>query len=243
MIERLGGIPRQLTPRERLWIENFHAGETPASLRFSSDYLKTLHSGDKVLEVGCAFGRVANFLVRNKDVVVTGVDINPAEIAAAQEHGDNPNVKFEVMDGTQLEYPDNSFNAVVMSGVIGGVELEVRKELLKEALRVVRPGGTVAVAEFKMNLGDPKRVKKYEDDERETGEWGSRIIKRGAKILFIARHFMEGELEKLFSDTGFSSIELREDLIETAGIVDGIVESRRQYTVWGTKPLEGPLAK
>lgn len=231
--------PIQLTPYEKFWIENFHAHETPASLRLAADYLELLHAGDKVLEVGCAFGRVANFLARKKDVVVTGVDINPAEIDYAKENPENPNVSFEVMDGTDLKFPNNSFNAVVMSGVIGGVELEVRKNLLAEAYRVVKPGGTVAVAEFKMNLDDPKRVKKYEEDKETTREWGSRIIRRGLKILFIAKHFTEEELKELFSEAGFSSIESREDAIETAGIGDGIVEVRQQYTVWGMKPIIG----
>lgn len=233
--ERLNRVPRQLTPRERMWIENFQAHETPASLKLADDYIGSLHPDDTVLEVGCAFGRVTNFLANNRNVSVTGVDINPVEINYAKETPVHSKVNFAVMDGTQLELPDNSFNAVVMVGIIGGVEPEIREWILTEAYRVVRSGGTVAIAEFKMNLSDPKRVKKYEEDKEITGEWGSRIVRKGNKILFIAKHFTEDELTKLLLDAGFCSMQSREHAVETAGIGDGIVEIRQQYTVWGVK--------
>lgn len=229
--------PRQLTARERMWIENFQAHETPASLQLATDYVNSLHANNTVLEVGCAFGRVTNFLANNRNVVVTGVDINVAEISYAKENPSNSKVDFAVMDGAQLELPDNNFNTVVMVGVIGGVEPEIRERLLLEAYRVVRPGGTVAIAEFKINLGDPERVKKYEEDKSVTGEWGSKIVRKGNKILFIAKHFTEGELTNLLLGAGLCSIQSREHVIESAGIGDGIVEIRQQYTIWGVKSL------
>lgn len=237
--ERINRAPRQLTARERMWIENFQAHETPASLKLVDDYIDSLHPEDTVLEVGCAFGRVVNFLANNRNVIITGVDINPAEIKYARENSVNPVVDFAVMDGTRLEFPDNNFNAVVMLGVIGGVELEVREGLLAEGYRVLRPGGTLAVAEFKMNLDDPERVKKYNEDMVVTGEWGSKIVRRNNKVLFITKHFTEDELTKLVLDAGFDSIQSREHAIETAGIGDGIVEVRQQYTVWSVKPSIG----
>lgn len=234
--EKLHGR-RELTLREKMWLDNFRAHETPASLHLADDYLNYLHPRDEVLEVGCAFGRVSNFLANSRDVVVTGVDINSAEIDYAKSNSDSPRVNFVIMDGTELDLPDNKFNAVVMLGVIGGVELNTRKDLLAEAFRVVKPGGTVAIAEFKMNLDDPKRVKKYEEDKAITGEWGSRIVKKGGRILFIAKHFTEDEIIGMFKDAGFCSLQSREHTIETVGIGDGILEVRQQYTVWGSKPL------
>lgn len=231
--------PRELTLRERMWIENFHAGETPASLRLADEFVSSLRPESKILDVGCASGRVVNFLATKARASVTGIDINSSEIQYAKGHFSHPGVNFEVMDGTRLEFPDNSFDHVVMLGVIGGVDLETRKRLLREAYYVVKPGGKVAVTEFKMNSDDPDRIKKYEEDSRATGEPGSRIIKKGNKVLFIAKHFTEDELRKLLSDAGFTEIELKEQVTETAGIGDGIIEKRQQYTIWGTKPIIG----
>ena len=235
--EELHRSPRPLTAREKMWIENFQAHETPASLKLAADYIESLHPGDTVLEVGCAFGRVTIFLANSRNVIVTGVDINPAEINYAKENPVHSKVDFALMDGAQLELPDNGFNAVVMVGVIGGVEPEIRERMLVEAYRVVRPGGTIAIAEFKMNLDDPSRVRKYEEDMRITGESGSKIVRKGNKILFIAKHFTEDELTNLLLSAGFCFIQSREHAIETAGIGDDIVEVRQQYTVWGIKPL------
>lgn len=230
--------PRKLTRREAFWIENFHAHETPASLRLADDFVNFLKPNDKVLEVGCAFGRVANYLSIKRDVFVTGIDINAKEIIFAQEFTSRINSKtgFQVMDGVQLEFPNDVFDDVVMVGVLGGVGPEERKSLLEEAFRVVKPGGRVAISEFAINTADPEKKKKYEIDESETGEWGSKVIRKGGKILFIAKHFTEDELRILLSDAGFGNMDSREQAVETAGIGDGIVEARRQYTVWGTKP-------
>ena len=237
-IEGLRRSPRSLTLREKMWVENFRAHETPASLQLADEFVNSLRPSDVVLEVGCAFGRITDYLASKKKLVVVGVDINSAEIQYAKDNLTNPRVRFEVMDGSELDFPDNSFDVVVMLGVVGGVELEVRKNLLKEAHRVIKPGGAVAIAEFKMNLDDPDKVKKYEDDMKITGEWGSRIVKKGSKILFVAKHFTEEELINLLSDAGFSLIELREQTIEVAGIGDGIVEKRKQYNAWGVKALK-----
>lgn len=225
-----------LTPREKMWVENFHAHETPASLRLTTDYVNYLRPNDKVLEVGCAFGRITNFLAKKRGIVVTGIDINPDEIKYAQENSTNPKVNFAVMDGTQLEFSDNSFNAVVMVGVVGGVESEIRERILEEAYRVVRPGGTAAIAEFKIDLDDLNRVKKYKEDMVKIGEWGSKIVKRGNKILFITKHFTRDELTHLLTSAGFPSVRSREHFVTTVGISDGKVETRRQFTVWGIKP-------
>jgi len=236
--EPTNGEPKNLTKRERLWLINFPNGyDIPGSLKLADDYINTLHPKAKILEVGCGIGRVIGHLVRHKNVDATGIDINRAAIKRSKEQRGCENAKFAVMDGTELKFPDNSFDNVIMTGVIGGVELEIREKLLTKAYRAVKPGGTVAVAEFKMNLDDPEKVKKYKDAEQTTHERGTRIIKRGDKEL-IVKHFNEDELIKLLTDAGFVSIQTRGESIETAGIGDGIVEARRQYTVWGTKPKE-----
>lgn len=226
------------TEEEIYWFK-FKDHETPASLQIHQDYQDLIYRGESVLEVGCGYGRVARMLARERDASVLGVDINKNEINTARRDSTEnmeANVLFEEMDGTNLQIRNNSADHVVMVGVLGGVGLEVRKNILREAVRVARPGGAIAIAEFKMNLDDPERVIKYQQDAEITGEWGSRIVRRGKEILFIAKHFQLDELKKLLTEAGIMDIEVREHEIETVGIGDGILEKRVQYTIWGRKP-------
>ena len=225
-----------ITPREKLWVENFHAHETPSSLNLADDYINFLRPGETVLEVGCAYGRIANLLADEKKVKVTGIDINEAEINYAKDNCASKMVNFIGMNGTRLKCTNDSFNHVVMVGVLGAVEPEEREKLLEQAHRVLISGGTVAIAEFKMNLGDDEQIEKYKRDKDITEEWGSRIVRKGGKILFIGRHFTKEELIELLSDAGFSSIQSREQPIASVGVGDGEMKTRTQYTVWGIKP-------
>lgn len=228
----------QLSTREKYWTANFEMGRTPASLRLDKEFLdEYIKPGEITLEIGSGWGRVAEFLAKEKGARVVGVDINRKEVGFARAFHSHANVLYEDMDGTDLALPDNSFNSVIMLGVLGGVEPEIRPKILEEACRVVEPGGRVAVCEFKMNLGDPTRIDKYIKDEEITGEWGARIVRdANDDILFIAKHFQEEELIGLLTAAGLESVEIREQTISVAGIGDGIVEERQQFTVWGMKP-------
>jgi ubiquinone/menaquinone biosynthesis C-methylase UbiE len=235
-------IKNPLTERERMWIDNFHAHETPASLNLADDFIETLKHGDKVLDIGCAFGRMTNYLADNKGVKVTGIDINPAEIAYARQNCPSSLTKFKVMDGTRLKFRDNSMSKAILVGTCGGVEQNIREKLVGEAYRVIEPGGALAIAEFRMNLNDLGQMEKYNRDKEITGEWGSRIIRRNNKILFIARHFLAKELIDMLLKAGFQFVELREHYVESLGVGDnGDMKKRAQYTVWGFKPLIFPI--
>ncbi|MDP2585526.1 MAG: class I SAM-dependent methyltransferase [Candidatus Levybacteria bacterium] len=223
------------TPRERSWLEIYPNGfDVPGSLKLAERYIGTIPVGNKVLEVGCGPGRVIAHLIKEKGVKATGVDINHAAVNFARERYGNDDAKFKVMDGTKLKFASDSFDHVIMTGVIGGVESDVREKLMAESFRVVRPGGTVAVAEFRYN-DDSEKKKKYDEAFIRTKEPGTRIIKIGDREL-IVKHFTEDELLDLYNRAGFISVQTQGEFIETPGLGDKIVEARRQYTIWGTKP-------
>jgi len=71
--------------------------------------------GSSVLDVGCGFGDLFNFL-RNLGINVnyTGIDINPDIIKLAREK--NPELRFEVLDFDKEEI-DGKFDWVVSSGI------------------------------------------------------------------------------------------------------------------------------
>lgn len=96
----------------------------------------------RILDCGCGTGIYSNFFPSHSYV---GVDISPIYIERAQACF--PEHRFRVMDATQLEFPDNSFDAVIVSGVIHHLDRATTQRVLKEISRVLDPKGKLLVWE------------------------------------------------------------------------------------------------
>ncbi len=96
----------------------------------------------RILDCGCGTGIYSNFFPSNSYV---GVDISPIYIERAQTCF--PDHRFRVMDATQLAFADNSFDAVIVSGVIHHLDTATTQCVLKEISRVLEPDGKLLVWE------------------------------------------------------------------------------------------------
>lgn len=101
----------------------------------------------RVLDAGCGDGLlVCTAALRGASV--TGVDADPAMVAAAQARADRAGVKADFMDGRieRLPFADGGFDAVVAVTVLcfvadtGGA--------VREVARVLRPGGRLVLGEL-----------------------------------------------------------------------------------------------
>lgn len=95
----------------------------------------------KVLEYGCGLGSQA-FQLARRHCRVTGIDISPVAIRVARDEASRQNVldytDFRKMNAEALEFPDNSFDAVIGSGILHHLDLE---KALDEIIRVLKPEG------------------------------------------------------------------------------------------------------
>jgi SAM-dependent methyltransferase len=106
-----------------------------------------IKAGNKVLDVACGTGNTAIPAAR-AGASVTGVDIatNLLEQAGKRAAAEGVNIRFEEGDAEDLPYDDGSFDVVVS---MFGAMFAPRPELVAaELLRVCRPGGVIAMANW-----------------------------------------------------------------------------------------------
>jgi len=101
-------------------------------------------AGDRVLDVACGTGIVAREAVSRvgSDGFVAGLDPMEGMLIVAERHA--PTVEWKLGAAESLPYPDESFDAVVSQ--FGLMFFPDRHKAIEEMLRVLKPGGRLAVA-------------------------------------------------------------------------------------------------
>jgi ubiquinone/menaquinone biosynthesis C-methylase UbiE len=131
-----------------------------AARRLSIERLR-LASGDRVLIVGAGTGLDLPHLPSNLDVtavVVTPAMLNRLESRAAKAHRA---VTTRIMDARQLAFPDSSFDAVVMHLILA--VMPQPESGLREAVRVLKPGGRLATSRTERRVPDSRRAERRAD--------------------------------------------------------------------------------
>lgn len=146
-----------------------------------------LAPGDRVLDLGCGAGRHA-FECYRRGAQVVALDQNGEEIrevakwfAAMEEAGEAPaGASATAMEGDALNlpFPDDSFDVVIISEVMEHIPDD--KGVLAEMVRVLRPGGRIAVTVPRYG---PEKVCWALSDAYHEVEGGHIRIYRGDELL------------------------------------------------------------
>ena len=107
-------------------------------------------TGRRVLEVGCGSGKVLASLLElgAQPENLYGMDLLPERIAEAQQH--YPDLSFQCANAEQLEFPETSFDLVLLFAVFSSILNEQMScNVAYEVSRVLRPGGAVLWYDFR----------------------------------------------------------------------------------------------
>jgi len=112
--------------------------------------LGTINKGDVILDIGCGAGvdTIIAGMMAGPTGRAVGIDIVPEMVQRATSNlgmTDVKNVSFIKTSGEDLPFEDAEFDVVISNGVINLIP--DKAALLKEVMRVLKPGGRLMVAD------------------------------------------------------------------------------------------------
>lgn len=137
-----------------------------------------------LLDVGCGDGELASKLAR-RGAIVTGLDADPAMIAAARRHAGAEGTLLHLVEGKaeRLPFDDAVFDRVVAVTVLCFVRNAERA--IMEMARVLKPGGSLVIGELgRWSLwAAHRRIRGWLGDPT----WRAAIFRTAAELRRLAR--------------------------------------------------------
>lgn len=143
--ERLRRVYEVAPPRVQQYLES--------EIAFA---LESIEPSDRVLELGCGYGRVLERLAE-KASTVAGIDTSYVSITLARKMTP-PDVPCHllVMNAVDLGFCDRLFDTVIcIQNGISAFKVD-RHRLIREAMRVTRPGGKVLFSSYSERFWDDR---------------------------------------------------------------------------------------
>lgn len=112
---------------------------------------RELRLAGRVLDLGCGACGLVKYLARVYRQHVTGVDISSADFPKRPRSSRHARIRYVGKDAAHLDFVANeSVDAVVALWALH--EMKHARRALREARRVLRPGGEILIVEFPRDL-------------------------------------------------------------------------------------------
>jgi MPBQ/MSBQ methyltransferase len=138
-----------------------------------------------ILDVACGLGATTKQLLRHyKPWCVTAVNISDKQLAACRLRA--PGCTFLCMDAANLEFPVDSFDNIIC--VEAAFHFNTRRQFLGEALRVLKPGGYLAVSDILLRAAETQAPRSFVPQDNHVHDLG---------------HY-----QRLYRDAGFDRVDV-----------------------------------
>jgi cyclopropane fatty-acyl-phospholipid synthase-like methyltransferase len=161
--------------------------------KYLKDLVAKLSPKASVLDIGCGAGVPTDkFLIEN-GFSVTGIDISQEQIKLAQKN--NPRGKFTIKDMSEIDYPDNSFDAIISFYAIFHIKREEHQDLFNKLFSILKPKGYLLVT---MGSSEWEGMEEFHGVNMFWSHYGSEksigiIKKSGFKIIYSTIDTSGGE--------------------------------------------------
>ncbi len=249
---------RFINDQDETTLQNFvkrleFRGKDPTFLSMRDAYFNKLPlaSAASVLDLGCGTGVVGRALAKREDFPgrVVGVDLSPTFVRegqglAKEEHVDQ-RIEFQVGDVHALEYGDAGFDIVIAHTLLSHVTEPL--SVLKEAARVTKPGGAVAIfdgdyASWTFGYPDPLVAKAMDEALIATIVNNPRVMRDLPRLLRQAGLEISETMAYNYAEIGsgsffpgaaeaYGGLILRSGLVPVAQVESWLAEQRHSLEV------------
>jgi ubiquinone/menaquinone biosynthesis C-methylase UbiE len=143
--------PRAVWFFEREWLVNLILWGNFKRLRNMALAELGREKTSRVLQIACVYGDFTQHLLKNlqPDARLDIVDVAPIQLANLQRKlPDDQRVHLWQQDSSHLDFPDATFDTILLFFLLHEQPEEVRRATLAEALRVTRPGGRIVIVDY-----------------------------------------------------------------------------------------------
>lgn len=165
-----------------------------------------IQNGHLVLDLGCGTATLTVLIKQlHPEAVVYGLDGDHKVLKLAQSKISSVHLDIQLVNGlvTKIQFPNNYFDEVLSSLVFHHLSLEAKELALQEIFRVIKPGGSLHIADW----GKPKNGR--------------------MRVAFLLVQFLDGFktttdnvkgiLPELMRKTGFEDIQTTADYTTLLG--------------------------
>ncbi len=201
----LGGIIEKMSTGGNLhggYYDDEHTGHEAAVENMQRKVAAAVDVGpdDRVLDVGCGIGGPAVWLAKECGAEVVGINIDDEQLAhcrrRAAEEGVDDRVSFRNDDLTEMAtVEDDSFDVVFAIEAV--TYAEDKRDFVEQAMRVLRPGGRLTVAEGFLT-------------ERDLSPEDRELIERIHALWTVPGVPHLDDFRTWLGDRGFTNVEVRD---------------------------------